>query len=456
MRSWVIGSRSDCDVVVDSPVVSARHCQLTQTPEGFVLEDLGSTNGIFVDGVKITAPTRVTPGESITLGKTLLMPWPAGAATFLRIGRLADNDIVLDDPRVSGHHARLILVPGGRSLIEDLGSSNGTFLNSADRKVTGPSSLNETDTLYFGTMAVPAARLFAGRGEVVAVATDSPASTAGKAHFLGMAPYPPATPIRGAIHWTAAALGQTPVIAILIVLVYGRQSASAITPSSWASVGQGIASTTFALAVTAVWLGSSLAVAEFAAGRSRAGQRGSDLVKHLAARGARSAGLCGLQCAILLAIVYWGSGLSGPWVAMWGILVMASFLGLILGIAVSAFIPETSTAAALLLACFGAMIALGGRIWPLPAMSPPFRLAAAAMPTRWAFEGLLLLETDQKLPIVTAAGMDSASTLDFAEEFFPIDSERMGPTADTLALGSMQIGLAALTSLIWTHRKPSV
>ena len=58
MRSWVIGSRADCDVVVDSPLASGRHCQLTQTPDGLVLEDLGSTNGTYVDGNRITAATR--------------------------------------------------------------------------------------------------------------------------------------------------------------------------------------------------------------------------------------------------------------------------------------------------------------------------------------------------------------------------------------------------------------
>ena len=66
------------------------------------------------------------------------MPWPPEVATFIRIGRLADNDIVLDDPRVSGHHARLIVVAGCETLIEDIGSSNGTFLNSADHRVTRP------------------------------------------------------------------------------------------------------------------------------------------------------------------------------------------------------------------------------------------------------------------------------------------------------------------------------
>ena len=76
MRSWDIGSGADCGVVVDSPLVSARHCQLTQTADGYFLNDLGSTNGTYVDGLRINAPTRLVPGASITLGKTMPMPWP--------------------------------------------------------------------------------------------------------------------------------------------------------------------------------------------------------------------------------------------------------------------------------------------------------------------------------------------------------------------------------------------
>ena len=121
MRSWVIGSGSDCDVVVDSPLASARHCQLTQTPDGFLLDDLGSTNGTYVNGLRIASPTRVTPGEPITLGRTVPMPWPPEVVRYIRIGRAADNDIVLDDPRVSGHHARLMVVAGSET--SDRGSS---------------------------------------------------------------------------------------------------------------------------------------------------------------------------------------------------------------------------------------------------------------------------------------------------------------------------------------------
>ena len=91
MRSWDIGTGADCDVVVDSPLVSARHCQLTQTADGYFLNDLGSTNGTYVNGLRINAPTRLIPGASITLGKTMPMPWPPELVRFAQVGRLADN-----------------------------------------------------------------------------------------------------------------------------------------------------------------------------------------------------------------------------------------------------------------------------------------------------------------------------------------------------------------------------
>ena len=64
----------------------------------------------------------------------------------LTIGRKPDNDLVIDNPAVSGHHARVVKEEGG-FFIEDLGSTNGTFLN--DAKVQ-KQKLKNTDRVSVG------------------------------------------------------------------------------------------------------------------------------------------------------------------------------------------------------------------------------------------------------------------------------------------------------------------
>ena len=64
-RSWTIGSRTDCDLVVNLPRVSGHHCRLTRDDQGYVLEDLGSTNGTYVNGVRVSDAVRVNPGDAI-------------------------------------------------------------------------------------------------------------------------------------------------------------------------------------------------------------------------------------------------------------------------------------------------------------------------------------------------------------------------------------------------------
>ena len=63
----------------------------------------------------------------------------------LSVGRADDNDIVLDDPAVSGHHARL-LPPG---VVHDLESTNGTTVNGGAR-ISGRRNLREGDTISIG------------------------------------------------------------------------------------------------------------------------------------------------------------------------------------------------------------------------------------------------------------------------------------------------------------------
>jgi hypothetical protein len=101
------------------------------------------------------------------------------------------------------------------------------------------------------------------------------------------------------------------------------------------------------------------------------------------------------------------------------------------------------------------MIALGGWIRPLWALSSPVRLAAVVMPSRWAFEGLLLLEADQHPPPPEAEGTEPGGDHDVAEDLFPAETDRMGPRADAMALGCLLLGLAAAATFIAARAKPA-
>ncbi len=67
----VIG-REDCDVVIDDPRISRRHLAIRPHDDGVEIEDLGSSNGTFVDDRKIDAAVRVASGATVRLGATEL------------------------------------------------------------------------------------------------------------------------------------------------------------------------------------------------------------------------------------------------------------------------------------------------------------------------------------------------------------------------------------------------
>jgi pSer/pThr/pTyr-binding forkhead associated (FHA) protein len=72
---------------------------------------------------------------------------PADPSESLVVGRLPDCDVVVDDPSVSKHHARLSWYSKTWA-VEDLGSSNGTRLNG--HPVEGMSVVHDGDELAFG------------------------------------------------------------------------------------------------------------------------------------------------------------------------------------------------------------------------------------------------------------------------------------------------------------------
>ena len=65
------------DLVINDPEVSRHHCRLTRTSSGYTLEDLGSTNGTFVNGQRLSAARPLANGDMVGLGETVTMAFEA-------------------------------------------------------------------------------------------------------------------------------------------------------------------------------------------------------------------------------------------------------------------------------------------------------------------------------------------------------------------------------------------
>jgi hypothetical protein len=68
----VIGRSRDCDVVLADQNVSRRHAEVRPSGGKWIVKDLGSTNGVKVNGRRITGPQSLKPGDKIELGTSTL------------------------------------------------------------------------------------------------------------------------------------------------------------------------------------------------------------------------------------------------------------------------------------------------------------------------------------------------------------------------------------------------
>ncbi|MEL6892836.1 MAG: trypsin-like peptidase domain-containing protein [Actinomycetota bacterium] len=93
-----IGRDEDCDIVLeDDPRVSRRHATVTLDDAGdattAVVADLGSTNGVLLNGVRITGPTTLHLGDAFQVGRTTIRLERAGStATVIETPPPSDRD----------------------------------------------------------------------------------------------------------------------------------------------------------------------------------------------------------------------------------------------------------------------------------------------------------------------------------------------------------------------------
>ena len=186
----VVGRDPAADLVIPDSEVSSKHASFVLADGGVAVEDLGSTNGTFVNGERVTRAQQLKPGDRVQFGGTVIevrgpaaatappaeAPPPAPAVTRVRriptmpvlvfvegqrrgtelavgsqvvVGRdLGAADVILDeDAEVSRRHATFS--PAGAGLtVEDLGSTNGTLVNGT--LIAGTMPLNTGDRVQLG------------------------------------------------------------------------------------------------------------------------------------------------------------------------------------------------------------------------------------------------------------------------------------------------------------------
>jgi pSer/pThr/pTyr-binding forkhead associated (FHA) protein len=68
-----LGREAGNDLVVEDPQISRRHARLTRQGHSYLLEDLGSTNGTFVNGSRVSTPVLLANGDLIGLADTVVL-----------------------------------------------------------------------------------------------------------------------------------------------------------------------------------------------------------------------------------------------------------------------------------------------------------------------------------------------------------------------------------------------
>jgi ABC transport system ATP-binding/permease protein len=161
-----IGRDPSCTVPLDDERASWRHLRVEPKNGRLELIDLDSKNGTFLNGARMDpGPVFVSSDALIQIGSTrarLRRATPStaeGRGPFrrvhfrnraLRIGRAPDNDVVLEEPNVSWHHAELR--PGSPPTIVDLGSRNGVRLDG--QLIRGESGLRPDAIAGIGPFAL--------------------------------------------------------------------------------------------------------------------------------------------------------------------------------------------------------------------------------------------------------------------------------------------------------------
>jgi F0F1-type ATP synthase membrane subunit b/b' len=202
--------------------------------------------------------------------------------------------------------------------------------------------------------------------------------------------------VKAADRWNTAVLFlQAPLVGLLIAAVFSKVLRSAPTGESWPHAGVSMATMMFVTALAAIWFGCSATAREIVAEwpiYRRERMVGLSILAYLGSKTAILLGIAAVQTALLLGIVAWACGVQSPWWHLALVLYAAGLAGGAVGLVVSATLRTTESATAILPVLLMPMIVLGGVLVPLSDLPKITQPLAAAMPSRWAFEGMVVPE----------------------------------------------------------------
>ena len=107
----VLGREATCDVVIADRQISRYHARLTPTPEGVILEDMGSKNGTHHNGTSLTAPVVLQDGDLLSIATAQQFIFLiSDATTELVEGTLPAGRLMMDlrSRRVWVNHQQLV------------------------------------------------------------------------------------------------------------------------------------------------------------------------------------------------------------------------------------------------------------------------------------------------------------------------------------------------------------
>lgn len=111
---FTIGRNESCDLTIESTRISREHLRIEQGPSGYVVRDLGSTNGTFVNGVKITE-SPLADGDMLAVANfNLIFHLPCGRANSQVTQRFTQDNAVVQQTPNNGQE----LVEAVRRLLE--------------------------------------------------------------------------------------------------------------------------------------------------------------------------------------------------------------------------------------------------------------------------------------------------------------------------------------------------